>query len=437
MDFDDRLKRLRKERASRAKAESVAKTWQKLDKNSDLTTREKLEKLISLTRTEAKKKAKPESYEAPARESLRVFDNHYSLHSRYGKISLAAGPEVSGEILSILSRDRSFAESGLSRALFLDLETTGLSGGVGVVPFLIGVGFYREDRFHVVQFFLGDPAEEENLIREFRRFLSQMDFRSIVTFNGKGFDLPLLETRFTLHRENLPLAGLPHLDFLFPARSLWGHKHDSCRLFHLAQEVLGADRGEDIPSAEIPFRYFQYLRSGDFSLMEPVLYHNQEDILSLLGVVIVGASFFAAEDEDVETLADAMDYFGVSKILEKTGELEKSALFIRRALQGRLSEEIGLLAKRKLASYFKKSQEWGKAISLWEEMTPQSELFCFRELSMYYEHKEKNYDKAKAIAEEGLALALGISKNYEEDFAHRLDRLRDKIHRKEKGTPKK
>jgi hypothetical protein len=435
MDLEDRLKLLKKERASRTRSESINKSWQEIGRNPDLSTKEKLEKLISLTRTEKKKKETRADFEPQTREPLQVFENHFSLHSRYGKISFAAGLKLKGDILSLLSRDRSFEDRDLSTALFLDLETTGLSGGVGVVPFLVGLGFYKDEKFHILQFFLGDPADEESLIQELSLFFSKMNFRSVVSFNGKGFDLPLLETRFILHSLPLSLSGLPHLDFLFSARSLWSHKQESCRLYHLAREILGAEREEDIPSAEIPFRYFQYLRSGDFSLMEPVLYHNQEDILSLLGVVIMGGSFFNEEkEESLEDFADAMDLFGAAKLLEKTGELDKSALFIRRALEGKLSEETAVLAKKKLAYYFKKNQEWEKAVSLWQEMTPQNQLFCFRELAMYYEHKEKDCKKAKEIAEEGLTLAMGVSLTYEEDFAHRLERLSARITRQKKDA---
>jgi len=435
MQLEDKLKLLRKERASRTRSDSVGKTWQRLDKNPDLSTKEKLEKLITLTKTAGKMKEKAEPAEPQSRKALQIFENHFSLHSRYGKISLAAGLKLNGGILSLLSRDKSFEDQDLSTALFLDLETTGLSGGVGVVAFLVGLGFYKDDRFHVLQFFLGDLAEEESLIQELSRFFSQMNFRSVVSFNGKGFDLPLLETRFILHKQPLTLRELPHLDFLFSARSLWSHKQESCRLYHLAREILEAGREEDIPSAEIPFRYFEFLRSGDFSLVEPVLYHNQEDILSLLGIVIMGGSFFSEEKvESLEDFADAMDLFGAAKLLEKTGEVDKSADFIRRALEGRLSEEIALLAKKKLAHYFKKKEDWEKAIGLWQEIAPSHQLFCFRELAMYYEHKEKDYEKAKEIAEEGLALALGVSRNYEEDFAHRIERLRSRMTNRKKNA---
>jgi uncharacterized protein YprB with RNaseH-like and TPR domain len=433
MNHADKLKLLKKERASRTRAETISRTWLEIEKRSGVSTKEKLERLITLTRTLKKEEPAVPRPVPQKRKPLEVLENHYNLHSRYGKIPISAGLKISGEVLALLSRDRSFADLDLSTALFLDLETTGLSGGVGVIPFLVGLGYFRDDRFEVSQFFLGELAEEERLIRELGQFFAQMDFRSVVTFNGKAFDLPLLETRFILHREVLPLSGLPHLDFLFSARSLWSHKHESCRLYHLAQQILEADRAEDIPSAEIPHRYFEFLRTGEFSLIEPILYHNQEDLLSLLGVVISGAAVFSEEKEgELEPAADAMDLFGAAKLLERTGESERSAQFMRRALEGRLSQEIAVLAKMKLASHFKKNRDWAKAISLWQEMKPLNQVTCYRELAIYYEHRERDYKKATQIAEEGLTAASGTSRNLEKDFSHRLERLKHKLERKKK-----
>ncbi|MFZ2055298.1 MAG: ribonuclease H-like domain-containing protein [Candidatus Aminicenantales bacterium] len=433
MNFEDRLRRIRKERSSRTKTDSITSAWHELDRKSNLSTKEKLERLITLTRTSKKAKTHAAPAEPEKRKALEIFENQYHLRSRYGKIPIGAGLKINGEILSVLSRDRAFAELDLSTALFLDLETTGLSGGVGVVPFLVGLGYFRDDKFQVSQFFLGDLAEEEGLIQELGRFFRQMDFRSVVSFNGKAFDLPLLETRFILQRETLELSGLPHLDFLFSARSLWSHKHESCRLYHLAQEVLEAYREEDIPSAEIPNRYFEYLRTGEFSLIEPILYHNQEDLLSLLGVVIRGAALFSEErGEELDLPGDAMDLFGAARLLERTGERERSALYMSRALEGRLSGEYAVLAKMKLAGHFKKNREWEKALSLWNEMTSLHQLDCFRELAMYYEHREKDYKKAREVALEGLALSGGASRSLQEDFSRRLERLRQKIERQRK-----
>jgi hypothetical protein len=167
------------------------------------------------------------------------------------------------------------------------------------------------------------------------------------------------------------------------------------------------------------------------SLIEPVLYHNQEDLLSLLGVVISGAALFSPDvPEKSEVEADAMDLFGAARLLERTGQSERSALFMRRALEGRLSGEIAVLAKMKLASHFKRNRDWIKAVSLWQEIAPLSPLTCCRELAIYYEHRERDYEKAKRAAAEGLTAASGMSRSLEKDFTRRLDRLQRKLERR-------
>jgi uncharacterized protein YprB with RNaseH-like and TPR domain len=438
-DIKDKLERVKREREARArlktKSDLIKDTWEKIDKSEELSIKEKLQRLISLSREQKPSKpAKPSQplFEPQKREPLLLFENPYPLETRYGKITLSSGLQIKGDVLAWLSRDSAFEKLDLSSALFIDLETTGLSGGTGVIPFLIGLGYYRDDRFHVTQFFLGDLAEEERMIQEFGRFISQMNFQSIITFNGKGFDMPLLETRFILHRQPLSLSGLPHLDFLYSARSLWRHKHESCRLYHLSREVVQADRAEDIPAAEVPWRFFQYLQTGNFEVIEPVLYHNQEDILSLLGVIIVGSIIFSEAGE--EGFADAMDLYGAGKVMENVGEVEKSVDFFKKALEGKLSEEISLQARRKLSTYFKKGENWERAVSLWREMTASeraslNQLYSFRELAMYFEHKMKKYEEALKVAEEGLVLSIGFSPFYEKDFSHRLERLKRKLKR--------
>ena len=431
-DIKDKLKQLKKEREARSKSQLIKGTWDEIDKNEELSVKEKLQRLINLTREEKKSKPQKPSFEPLEREPIKFFENPYPLDVKYGKITISSGLDIKGDILTFLSKDSAFENLDLSTALFIDLETTGLSGGTGVIPFLVGMGYYRDDRFYVAQYFLGELAEEERMIQELKQFFSQMNFQSVVTFNGKGFDIPILETRFILHKQPLLLSDLPHLDFLYSARSLWKHKHESCRLYHLAREVVEANRSEDIPSAEIPWRYFQYLNTGNFELIEPILYHNQEDILSLLGVVIVGSLIFS-EKKDVE-LPDAMDLYGAGKVMENIGEVEKSVQFFKRALDGKLSDEISLMAKKKLSYYFKKKQDWERAVLLWKEMaslniTSRDQLSSFRELAMYLEHKEKKYEEAKKIAEEGFVLSFNLSSSYEKDFAHRRERLKRKIRR--------
>ncbi|MCK4364094.1 MAG: ribonuclease H-like domain-containing protein, partial [Candidatus Aminicenantes bacterium] len=235
-DIKDKLERLKKEREARARSKSqlVKDAWEEIEKTEDLSVKDKLEHLISLTRQEKPQKPETPPFEPLKREPLQFFENPYPLDVKYGKVLLSSGLEIKGNILTCLSKESAFENLDLSTALFIDLETTGLSGGAGVVAFLVGLGFYRKDKFYVAQFFLGELAEEERMIQELGQFFSQMNFQSVVTYNGKGFDMPLLETRFILHKQPFILSELPHLDFLYSARSLWKHKYESCRLYHLA-----------------------------------------------------------------------------------------------------------------------------------------------------------------------------------------------------------
>lgn len=430
MEIKDKLKQIKKEREARSRSRIIRDSWEEIEKKENISTKDKLQELINLNRSTRSKKIKAPSFEPVEREPFQFIENPYPLDVRYGKISISSGLGLQGDILSCLSKDPAFKALDLSTSLFIDLETSGLSGGAGVIPFLIGMGYYRDDRFYVSQYFLGDPAEEENMIQELSQFFSDMNFQSVVTYNGKAFDIPLLETRFILHRKPFTLRELPHLDFLYSARSLWGHKYENCRLFHLAREVVGTDRSEDIPSAEIPWRYFQYIQTGNYQMIEPILYHNQEDILSLLGVVVVGALIFSEEPE--ACIGDAMDYYGAGKVMEKAGDAEKSVQFFQKALDGKLTDEVSTQTKKRLSYYFKKNQSWEEAVSLWREITSServtlNQLFSFRELAMYLEHKKKSYEEARKIAEEGLVLSLGVSPHYEKDFSHRLERLKKKI----------
>jgi uncharacterized protein YprB with RNaseH-like and TPR domain len=439
MPIKDELKLLKKERDARDRSRTVRDRWQKIDRDGEnLTTKEKLERLISLTRQKRGPAVKsvPAPIEPGHREPVQLFENPYTLGARYGQVMISLGLEIPGKALAKLSHDAAFEGLSLDSALFLDLETTGLAGGTGTLPFLVGMGYYRDGRFNVAQYFLSEMGDEGRMLCELGQFFREMDFKSVVTYNGKAFDMPLLETRFALQRERFPLAALPHLDFLFSARHLWKHKVESCRLFHLAREIVRADRDEDIPGAEIPIRYFQYIRSGDFSLIEPILYHNQEDILSLLGVVIEGALLFDRGRRPSQDEADAMDLVGIGRLCESAGDLERSVELFEKSLEGDLSYEVSVQVRTKLGRHFKKNRAWDKAVPLWQGAAGGDAFLSCRELAMYYEHREKNYEEAIRAAEEGLASAMGVSPQYEQDFRKRLERLKDKVRRRQEKCGK-
>ena len=198
----------------------------------------------------------------------------------HGRLPLESFLSLPSHILAFIGGDPSLATVPLSQALFLDTETTGLSGGTGTMAFLVGLGFFEEDRFVVLQAFLRDPGDEPAMIGFLAEFLPR--FRWLVTFNGRGFDVPILQNRFVLARRPFPLDGVPHLDLLPPSRRLWWERLVSCSLTALERDVLGVVRDQaDIPSGVIPLVYRDYLRTGDAREIPRILYHNRMDILSM------------------------------------------------------------------------------------------------------------------------------------------------------------
>ena len=167
----------------------------------------------------------------------------------------------------------------IRRVLFLDTETTGLSGGAGTVAFEIGLGFIDDRGMVIRQYIMRDYSEEPAMMAEIASLITRFD--TIVSFNGKSFDLPLLESRMVMSRIRLPLTKMPHLDLLHAARRVYRLRLRRCNLASLEEAVLGQTRNDDLPGAQVPQRYFDYIRTKEFALLEDVLRHNLDDVRSL------------------------------------------------------------------------------------------------------------------------------------------------------------
>ena len=166
----------------------------------------------------------------------------------YGKLRIGDIPSADLSPLNLVLRDAVMPDA--SRLLFLDTETTGLAGGTGTCAFLIGIGNVEGMKFVVRQFFLRDYPEEKAMLEALAEALEPC--QGIVTFNGKTFDVPLLETRYALARMKSPLDRLIHFDALHPARRLWKLRLESCKLTDLEEAILGISREGDVPESPIP-----------------------------------------------------------------------------------------------------------------------------------------------------------------------------------------
>lgn len=308
----------------------------------------------------------------------------------------------------------------INRALFLDTETTGLSGGAGTLAFLTGVGWVEDGRFIVEQYFLRDYSEEVFMLR---RIAARMAGRThVVTFNGKSFDCPLLESRFTLMRMRSDWRELRHIDLLHPARRIWKLRLERCSLGALEQSVLGVSRDIDIPGAEVPERYFHYLKTHDFTEMKEVIEHNRQDIVTLMLLMGRMADLFRAP-----LLAGYQeDIYSLGRALERGGSGEGAIKCYRAVSHGKLAGRSGA----SMSMLLKRQKELDRAMEVWRDMAARGlgGLMPYIELSKAYEHRLRDYKSALEIVEraQSRARALGDSDALKE-LEHRRQRILQKL----------
>jgi hypothetical protein len=346
----------------------------------------------------------------------------------YGKLRIGDIPSADLSPLNLVLKDGAMPDA--SRLVFLDTETTGLAGGTGTCAFLIGIGKVEGMKFVVRQFFLRDYPEEKALLEALAEALKACE--GLVTFNGKTFDVPLLETRYALARMKTPLAGLVHFDALHPARRLWKLRLESCKLTDLENSILGISREGDVPGSEIPAIYFDYLRTGDARGLQPVFYHNALDVVSLAALTVELAR--ALGEGGAEALGSPLDLFSLSRILGTAGSKEKSIRTCRQALAGGLPQQVESQALKHLAAEFKRQRQHESAVELWLELSrrePPLAVEALEELAIHFEHHLRDLQQALEFTLSALA-RLEAEPPFAADrirFARRMERLQRKLAR--------
>jgi len=279
----------------------------------------------------------------------------------------------------------------------------------------------------VRQFFLRDYPDERAALAGLAEVLNA--YQGIVTFNGKTFDVPLLETRYSLARLKSPFSGRLHLDLLHPARHLWKLRLESCQLTNLEKEVLRISRKGDVAGSEIPGIYFDYLRTGNARGLQPVFYHNALDIVTLAALTSEMAR--AIGDGGAETLKSSLDLFGLSRLFERFGAVEQSMSACQRALAAGLPQPVESRALWQLAGQHKRRRRYEQAVELWMELARRADAFAveaLEELAIYYEHRRRDVTTALEFAESAM-LRLGTSVGgdfHRQRFAYRRARLKKK-----------
>src|SRR6266566_4419392 len=283
--------------------------------------------------------------------------------------------------------------------LFLDTETTGLAGGSGTYAFLVGIAWWEGGGLEIEQFFMREYSEERALLFALRERIAERPV--LVTFNGKSFDWPLLETRYRMSRKISVPTPQAHLDFLQPARNLWRLRLGSVRLSELERHVLGWNRGADLLSGLIPQIYFDYLRGGPPERLVPVLNDNQMDLRGLAAL----SSRILSLLSDAENLGqDGLELFGVSRICEKRGDDTRARNLYEKSIASFLPTETDRIARRLLAKLAKRQGDFDVACGLWKAALGNSRhgYDAYEQLAMYYEHKAREPEQARQIVLQAL-----------------------------------
>ena len=313
-----------------------------------------------------------------------------------------------------------------SRILYLDTETTGLAGA-GTVAFEVGLGWQRGNQFHVRQLVMRDYPEERFLLEEIVRIAEGFDV--VCTFNGKTFDLPLLKNRFIMNRIRTDCLDKPHIDLLHIARRVWKLRLQKCNLGNLEEALLGIPRVDDLPGAQVPERFFSYLKCGDFSLLDDVLDHNEQDVLSLQNLLCHMCRMYENPeqlrfDEDVYSMGVALDRFSHTQEARRCYQLAGGVMHAA--------------SQSRLAASYRRSGEREEAVRVWQGMIRRREggITPYVELAKHYEHTERDYAAALDMVRQ--AMIRLAEPSFFEDSAvqaernalqYRYDRLRRKAER--------
>jgi hypothetical protein len=331
-------------------------------------------------------------------ESERLWERH----RRHGSMDISTLAELPADLLEAIS-EGAIKDSPPERWAFLDTETTGLAGGTGTYAFLVGVGHIAPEGFRLKQFFMRDYGEEASLLHALTEHLAQFDV--LITYNGKTYDQPLLETRFRMARSRPPFARMRHLDLLHGARRLWKLRFESCRLVELENQILGVERQGDLPGEMIPYVYFEYLRSREAFRVVPIFHHNALDILTLACLTGIVPWAFRAPAE--ASFRHGADLVGIARWLRAAERFEEAIQLFRRAIELNLSDELLFRTMWDTALLEKKLGRPSGALPLFTDLAAARNPFrvtALEELAKYYEHRERNYEMALEMTRAALAL---------------------------------
>lgn len=359
----------------------------------------------------------------------RIFSSNHQYSDKHQHGVAPLKPFTRYEVLCEWAQAAHLAKSDISEFIFLDTETTGLSGGTGTMPFMIGAARFVGDQFVLEQFFLRNPSEEKAQLAALSEFVNGA--KAIVSYNGKSFDLPIINTRYILNRLSNPFDEMDHIDLLHITRRVWKRRLKQCNLGNIEKEILEFYRtSEDIPGYLVPEFYRNYIADGDASQIAGIFYHNEIDVISLSALFTTLAAIL--EDPTSKNLSHAEDIYSIGRLMESLNrEVLAEQLYASEQIRSANDQEL-ILSLLSRARIHKRSKHYDDAIPLWKQAYELGSVDAALDLAKYYEHIGKKYEEALLISE-FLITQLTTDPTTASDskllaqINHRKDRLIQKI----------
>lgn len=351
-----------------------------------------------------------------------IYEDSY----QHGNVSFA---DLFQDSLSVQLPD-SAENFPIEECIFIDTETTGLSYSGGTFAFMIGAGYLQNNQFIERQYFLREPVEEEAMLLDFENLIS--NFKTLVSYNGISFDVPIIRARFRYHRLPSTITNKNHIDLLKYARMLFRYQFDDRSLKSIEANVLKFTRSEEeIPGFLAPIIYQEYLKSKDLTGIHGVFYHNEIDVVSLIALInVINKISLEYEEffENYETLN-----FSLAKQLEKNKEYQRAIeTYIKAIEKNNLPDNILVKCFLGIANLYKKNNQFDQAIPFWNKAANRNSIEALIELAKVNEHQKKSYSIAINYCKQALIILSNevdsiYKRNQIQQLDHRMSRLESKV----------
>jgi uncharacterized protein len=357
----------------------------------------------------------------------------FPINTQHGNLTLQDGLNVNGKHISLSANDQELVDFDPRTALFIDTETTGLMGGTGTIAFLIGVGYFIDDTFRLDQCFMRDYDDEEGMLNYLDTLFKKAD--TIVSFNGKSFDIPLMRTRFITNRIPYRLEDKTHFDLVHASRRFWKQRLRDCSLGNIEKEIMGIQRHGDVLGHEIPQIWLDYLHSRDARKLKAVFYHHQMDILSL--ATLTGHLSQCIDIKDGQGFQHNEDKISLLRIHYKQKKYDQVLQLAETLLETLTERGLRSECLHMTAFAAKRRDKWETLEQTWKQCLTEfpRDLTARAELAKHYEHRKKDLPKAAKLCQDALTYIqtrqeIGNFHNIDQQqtsFQYRLKRIQKKL----------